>query len=82
MLLFLPLLAPQGPPGGGGPPGTPIMPSPGGASPIYVGLCLLTIKASLFPVDAPYFTFVLNKKKAKVLVFVQIRLTPVKTSIR
>uniref|UniRef100_A0AAX7VAU9 LisH domain-containing protein n=1 Tax=Astatotilapia calliptera TaxID=8154 RepID=A0AAX7VAU9_ASTCA len=27
---------PQGPPGGGGPPGTPIMPSPGGASPNYV----------------------------------------------
>uniref|UniRef100_A0A3Q3AM87 Single-stranded DNA-binding protein 3-like n=1 Tax=Kryptolebias marmoratus TaxID=37003 RepID=A0A3Q3AM87_KRYMA len=26
----------QGPPGGGGPPGTPIMPSPGGASPIIV----------------------------------------------
>uniref|UniRef100_A0A3Q1BRB2 LisH domain-containing protein n=1 Tax=Amphiprion ocellaris TaxID=80972 RepID=A0A3Q1BRB2_AMPOC len=25
-----------GPPGGGGPPGTPIMPSPGGASPTYV----------------------------------------------
>lgn len=50
MLLFLPLLALQGPPGGGGPPGTPIMPSPGGASPIYVRLCLLTIEASLFPV--------------------------------
>uniref|UniRef100_A0A8D3EA40 LisH domain-containing protein n=1 Tax=Scophthalmus maximus TaxID=52904 RepID=A0A8D3EA40_SCOMX len=29
-------MGPQGPPGGGGPPGTPIMPSPGGASPYYV----------------------------------------------
>lgn len=32
----LSLIDPQGPPGGGGPPGTPIMPSPGGASPNYV----------------------------------------------
>ena len=30
------LIDSQGPPGGGGPPGTPIMPSPGGASPNYV----------------------------------------------
>lgn len=27
-------LSPQGPPGGGGPPGTPIMPSPAGMSPL------------------------------------------------
>lgn len=29
-LFFSRLFSPQGPPGGGGPPGTPIMPSPGG----------------------------------------------------
>lgn len=29
-----PALSPQGPPGGGGPPGTPIMPSPAGMSPL------------------------------------------------
>lgn len=29
-----PVLSPQGPPGGGGPPGTPIMPSPAGTSPL------------------------------------------------
>lgn len=44
---------PQGPPGGGGPPGTPIMPSPGGASPNYVpstNTCALEIEVSpIFP---------------------------------
>lgn len=40
----------QGPPGGGGPPGTPIMPSPGGASPNYVpgtNTCVTSRKMSL-----------------------------------
>lgn len=36
ILTSLSSIVPQGPPGGGGPPGTPIMPSPGGASPTYV----------------------------------------------
>lgn len=36
VVIFFPLRSLQGPPGGGGPPGTPIMPSPGGASPINV----------------------------------------------
>uniref|UniRef100_A0A3B4GCE8 Uncharacterized protein n=1 Tax=Pundamilia nyererei TaxID=303518 RepID=A0A3B4GCE8_9CICH len=48
----LSIFLPQGPPGGGGPPGTPIMPSPGGASPNYVpstNTCICSTPFHQFP---------------------------------